>query len=444
MASVVSKNISVFTAAQFLESVSESSRSNLYLSFGRVRPWANDSAPDQANTSVSAHYDVWSNMIGAKKVTGNDIRHVIPRIDWTSNTSYNIYDHCDCSLNLFDANTKFYVVTDDWNVYKCISNNNGSISTVKPTSVQSEGSSLTPLVDGYVWKYMYTINAAERLRFTTENYIPVKTLTLNDNSQQWAVQDDAIPGSIDNIIITNAGSNYNTNVSVVITGDGTGANAFPMVNVESKTISSIVIDAPGQNYTFATVTIKSANGVNATAKAIISPPGGHGSDPLYELGGSNLMINMRIKGSENGHLSTKNDFRQIALIQDPLFKDGATFASNTVVSQLTQLSVNGSSVNFREDEIVYQGTTYATAYFTAVVAEWNSSTQILKLSNVVGYPRADIVVGRTSGAVWYVNNIIDDTPELKTNSGKLLYIDNIKPVARSVNQTEDFKIVLKF
>lgn len=439
--SVYSKDLQVFNAEQFLESVSEPANTRIYLTLGKCTPWANDSAPQQANSSVTAFNEVWHNMIGAKLVTGNDIRHVIPRYNWEINQSYAAYDHCACSLVLFDANVNFYVVTSDWNVYKCLSNNNGSISTVMPTTTSVNPSNES---DGYSWKYMYTISPGEQLKYTTSNYIPVKTLTTDDNSLQWDVQQAAIPGSIQSIKIVNGGSGYisNNTIALSITGDGTGANAVATINTQSNTISAIFIDDFGSGYTYANVNVISANGSNAQLRAIISPTGGHGSDPLRELGGSYLIIDTQVDGDENGKILADNEVRQIALIKDPYFYGTNTVSSNTVISQLTVLTVSGTSVDYIEDEEVYQGLTFANATFRGVVAQWDSANTQLKLTNTSGIPTADVILGQSSGAARSVSSVT--YPDLEPYSGRLLYIDNITPINRSQDQTEDFKIILKF
>ena len=154
MASIYSTNLQVYNAEQFRDSVQSTEQPYIYFTFGKVGSWANDSAPPQANSSVAYFYDVWKNMIGAKKIQGNDIKLGVRRFDWEANTVYNAYDDCGCSLVLNNANSKYFVLTDDWNVYKCISNNRGSISTVKPTSKITSTSVQT--ADNYIWKYMYT------------------------------------------------------------------------------------------------------------------------------------------------------------------------------------------------------------------------------------------------------------------------------------------------
>ena len=90
MSSSRSKNLDIFVAKQVKESVSEPSSSNVYLTFGRAATWANDAAPPQANTSAVNTNQIWKNMIGGKRITGNNIRHAIPRINWTSGTVYDL------------------------------------------------------------------------------------------------------------------------------------------------------------------------------------------------------------------------------------------------------------------------------------------------------------------------------------------------------------------
>ena len=442
--SVYSKNLNIYNAEQFKESVSEVSNTSLYFTVGKVEPWANDAEPLQANSSVTSLYEVYRNMIGAKKITGNDMYHCIPRINWTEGVVYDRYDHCTCSLILFNPNTKFYIVTQNWDVYKCISNNDGAPSQNVP--IQKITTGTVQETDGYIWKYMYTISPAEQLRFTTDEYIPIKTLENDDASLQWDVQENAIDGGLEYIEVVNGGQDYgdNTKIWITITGDGTGANAFPQTNAMTNTISAIVIDRPGTGYTYANVQVydDSTFGAGASLRAIISPPGGHGSDPLRELGGSNLMINMRLRYDEEGKLPVTNDFRQISLIKDPTIYGTTTVKSNTVFSQLTTITLSGvGDDNFVEDELVYQGL-YPNTSFTGTVVAWNGSNQ-LKLANTTGSITAASLIGLVSGATGTVS-IPVTIPEVTPYSGQLLYIDNIKPIIRSSDQIEDFKLILKF
>lgn len=442
VSSVHSKYLEVYNAKQFKESVSEPSSSNVYLTFGKVTPWPDDNNPPLPNTSVASFNDIWKNMVAGKRITGNDIRHVVPRHNWQANTVYYAYDHLTDSLTLKDANTQFYVLTDEFKVYKCLGNNYGGLSTVKPTSTLT--SSQFQTTDLYIWKYMYTLSVEERARFLTPDFMPIKTLTLDDNSLQWIVQREATPGAIHNIIVTNGGSGYTSNnITVTITGDGIDANAYAIRNVTTNTISSIVVDSKGARYTYATVSVIANNeSNNAVVRAIISPPGGHGSDPLTELGGSYLLLNPKLQGVETGKLTAANDYRQVAFIEDPLIFGTSSIIGNTVVSQTTNFTLNGTSAEFLEDEIVYQGDSLANATFKGTVVEWDSANNFIKLNNIEGSPGSELLIGNTSTGARFLSSTTN--PDMEPYSGKLLYIDNIVPIERAEDQTETFQIVLKF
>lgn len=439
MASIFSENLRVYNAEQFKESVSDLGPTNIYLTIGKAKPWNDTDTPIQANTSVSTFNDVWQNMIAAKLITGGDVRHAIRRVDWQANRPYNAYHHCNCSLE----STEFYILTPEWNVYKCLANNNGNISAIMPTQTVTD--TYVEEQDAYVWKYMYTLNAEDRIRFMTEDFIPVRTLTVDNNTLQWQVQDSAVPGAIDIIRVTNSGTNYSNanSITVTITGDGTGATARARVDNTTNTLSAIVMVNRGIDYTYADVQIQdSGTGVGANAEAIISPPGGHGSDPVRELGGSHLIMNPRFRSTEGGKVSVQNEFRQIAIIQDPVVAATESKAANTMYSQVLKLTMSPGEVDYLKDEFVYQGASLPTATFRGIVVDWNSANNILELSNIYGDVTSSLVLGANSAAARFVQLITER--ELSPYSGNLLYVDNVSPITRASDQTEDFKIVLKF
>jgi hypothetical protein len=435
-------DLRINNAEQFKESVSEPSpNTKIYLTFGKVDAWANDANPTAANSSIASVYEIWSNMIGGKRVLGSDLCHMIPRFNWTANTVYTAYDHMN--PNLHDGNTKFYVMNSDYSVYKCIANANGSISTVEPTSVST--TSLASTSDGYIWKFLYNLNDSEKTRFLSDNYIPVKTLTADDGSLQYQVQQNAIKGAIRNIQVTNGGQNYTntSNITITITGDGSSATAIPVLNTSTNTISSITVTDSGQNYTFASALITDKGlGSGATARVVIAPPGGHGSDPLYELGGKNIMISTRIRYDEDGILPTSNELRQISILKDPTIKGTANVSTNVAILQAKTLTVQGSG-NYVPDEIVYQGTSLEASTFKGRVVSWDYTTNKLILINTVGTPVASqSVVGTTSFTVRILAGYQNEALEKYT--GRILYVDNIKPVTRSSDQIEEYRVLIKF
>jgi len=182
---------------------------------------------------------------------------------------------------------------------------------------------------------------------------------------------EEVPNSytgIEKITITNPGYGYTEIPTVTITGDGTGATALPRVNTQSNTISSIIISSKGSGYTHANVIISdSGTGANATARAVLSPPGGHGSNPLFELGGSYLVLNPRLKGSENGKFPTVNEFRQVSLLLNPKERATNNAAANVIYSQLVIAVLDTGITNYNQDELVYQGPSLSSATFTGII-----------------------------------------------------------------------------
>ena len=197
MAKLVTTKLKIHNAEQFIESLSETSATNLYLFIGKVQEWDDENSPPPPNEAVAnTLYSYWDQMIAAKKVTSADVKHVITRKNWESNTAYTAYSH----TNPDQLANNFYVVTEDFNVYKCVQNNlsNGT-STIKPTGT---GTAVIEIDDGYKWKYMYTITSQDTLKFTTSEYIPVQKSV---DARQIAVEDAAVDGQIDIINKTSNG-----------------------------------------------------------------------------------------------------------------------------------------------------------------------------------------------------------------------------------------------
>lgn len=437
--SQLNDNQRVLTAKLFKDSVSNGG-ANVYFTFGKHLPWANDLSPQLANTSIGTHFEVWNNMIGCKKITGNDISHVIPRYDWSANTVYTQYDPNNSDIG--SDNTKFYIVNSAFDVYKCLYNNGEQPSTVEPTSINP--SNVTQTSDGYVWKYMYSISASEKIKFTTGSYIPVKYLTTDDGSLQWDVQDNAVDGAIYGIKITNSGTGYSnvSNLIITISGDGLSAAASGNINTISGIINSITMTNYGEGYTNATVVISGGGGTGAAGEPIIGYPRGHGSNPLSELFGKNLLINPRLINTENGVLGVDNDYRQISILNNPLEYGTSTIAGNNAYSMTMDLTVTGLGASYIKDEIVYQGTSLSTSTFSGNVLEYDSANNLVKVTNTLGYPVSEPLIGAESSASKYVASI--GYPDLERYSGDLLYVDNIIPITRNINQSEDFKVIIKF
>jgi len=129
----------------------------------------------------------------------------------------------------------FYVVTDEFNVYKCLDNNRNAVSTVKPTST-----TVDPIVlsDGYMWKFMYNVPIALRNKFVTDDYIPVITALRNQFYSS---------GQLQTIRVDAGGSGY-TSGTITVQGDGNN-QADPIY------LTGITLSSGGSGYVSPTVSI---------------------------------------------------------------------------------------------------------------------------------------------------------------------------------------------
>lgn len=191
---VLTINHYINQVSEFISDV-EDTRRAYYVFTGRPQAWPTDSSPPAANDSLEQiQLTTYDDMLYGKRIANNDIIHMIPRYDWVSNTAYAQYDQNDSDL----YTKQFYVVTDKFEVYKCVDNNSGAKSTVKPSLASTSGIFSTS--DGYIWKYMFTVDSASNTKFTSTDFIP---LTANAT-----VESQAVPGTIDSLRVTNGGNNY--------------------------------------------------------------------------------------------------------------------------------------------------------------------------------------------------------------------------------------------
>jgi hypothetical protein len=173
----------------------QNTRNSYYIFAGRSQAWPDDqNPPSTADSLEQTELTVYNELLFGKLIDTSDVQLLVPRYDWTINTVYAMYDQTDSDL----FSKQFFVVNDQFQVYKCIFNNFDSPSTVQPRLASSSGTFNTS--DGYIWKYMFTVDAQANTKFTDSFYIPVTT--------DAEVSGNAIPGTIDAYKLTNGGSGY--------------------------------------------------------------------------------------------------------------------------------------------------------------------------------------------------------------------------------------------
>lgn len=466
MAAIITSKFRIHNAEQFKEAFGETSATNMYLGIGRPQSWTDDNLPDTPKDTVADEYYYWDDMIALKRIQESDVTLAIPRRDWTSGKYYDIYRHdyngttagvnidsggATTPSTLFSAN--FFVITDEYNVYKCIDNAGGAASTDKPTG---QGTTIITTNDNYKWKYMYTVSPSDVLKFVSTDFIPVKSIGTNPGAtdayyNQYLVEQAAIDGKIDHITITNVGSGYTSTPTVTITGDGTGATATAVRDPGTDTITGITITAGGSGYTYATVTVNlDGGGTGATATAIVSPKGGHGANAVEELGGFYVLMNVRLEYSDGqGDFPVDNDYRRIMLVRDPTnfgVSTIATLSTRTATYAMEYSSLSGSIV---VDRTFSGGTSNAVGRIVSIDTATNTIRYILTAGDNptgVAFQTGETITmndvnGAPTAVTWTSGTLTN--PEIQPDSGDVIYVENRRPINRADDQIEDIKIIVE-
>jgi hypothetical protein len=461
MPAIITNKFRVHNAEQFNESFGEAG-DTYYLGIGRPQPFVDnqafndgtDAAPPTPNDDIGSELYAYDDMLSAKKISSSDVSIVIPRRNWTSGTVYDYYRHDYGNIdstgstitadsgatNLFDAT--FYVMNSTFDVYKCIDNNGGATSTTEPTGNKSTSTFTT--ADSYVWKYMYSLTAAEQSAFLSTDFMHVSTESTDYSTTA---------GAIENVKITDGGSSGsdNTYTAVAIRGDGSGGECT--VVVSSGAVTSVSITNAGSGYTFASILASDFGNVSGTdIDFIISPEGGHATDVIKELGGFFVMVNVDLEQSESGEFTTDNDFRRIVLIRNPVDSGTGSTATASTLDATKSMTFASDPGTFTVDEKITGSSTGAVGY----VVDYNSSTFVLRYiqpqfanqgvdasGDLVEFTISDTVTGATSGISGSPTSV-DTTPELTHDSGDILYIENRKPISRASDQTENIKLIVEF
>ena len=517
MAAIITDQIRILNAKNFVAGVT--STANAYYSFiGLPNPtdvqsdW--DSDPPSPKDNFEEEDSYWDTMVALKKINASDARRVVPRRKWSSGTTYDMYRNdysrtntaaVSGATNLYAAT--YFVLNTDYRVYECLQNGtdpdnpNGKPSLDEPTFTDLEPRSAGTSGDGYIWKYLYTIKPSDIVKFESTDYIPVPAdwETSSDNA---AVRDNAVDGSLKTVIINNAGVGIGTAdavyTKVPIKGNGSGAECTVTINSSSQ-VSDVTVSTQGSGYTYGSVDLVAGGVPTGTTRpvldVIIPPPGGHGANIYRELGAYNVLLYSRIENdNQNPDFITGNQIARVGLVCNPQAFDSTSLLSVDKATACAALRLSGagySSATFTADAYVTQTIATGTTAAGRVVS-YDQTTGVLKYwqdkalagFNTVGAAVTEPTYGfklnaftsspDTGGSLTIVpstgSNLAIDTsftgvstvinsrtyylgqeftngignPEVKKYSGNIIYVDNRPSITRSSTQKEDIKIILQF
>jgi hypothetical protein len=513
MAAVVTDQFRILNASNFVDSVVSNNNSYYVflgldnpttVGFGRTTNWDTNVPNPTDNIQYSGHYK--DTALFGKKVTSSNIRRLIRKVTWTSNTSYDMYRD-DYSISnpapnsnssrLYDTN--YYVVNSDYRVYICIDNGSsgespkGNKSQDQPTFTDLEPSAAGVSGVGYVWKYLFSISPSDIIKFDSTEYITIPNDWETSNDSQIISVREAGDSSINfnqikKVYIQSGGSGYSSGI-VDILGDGSGGRVS--ITATGGVITSAIVTAGGTGYTYGIVDLGSlqpSGSIPNPAKLIpiIPPSKGHGYDIYSELGTDKVLVYARFDDSTKD-FPTDTKFAQVGIVKNPTsFNSDSIFTQNQYSSlysikltssfsgtpvigeKITQIRTDGKVAKgyvasydgetkvlkyFRDRSLYFKNTFDQTDYNT-VTLDSNVSNFESGGANIVSNSfTASIDTTFNDNKVTVGSKVIDlgvifteglANPEINKNTGDIIYIDNRPLVERDIRQKEDVKIILEF
>ena len=208
----------------------------------------------------------------------------------------------------------------------------------------------------------YTMNTDVQLQIgTIDNRLySSPSFTINDAGgtprQSYLEETPESYSGIDSINILTSGSGYTSAPSIIINGDGSGANAYAQI-VNGK-VRHIIVDKPGADYTTATVTASGGGGFGCTLKTVIQGQYGILRTYYYDQNNNKTILNNNAGSIDylNG-IITLNNFAPTAVAGPygvlSIFVQPATsrFGSNNEIiitidpTDQTAVTVNLTDIN---------------------------------------------------------------------------------------------------
>lgn len=433
MPNLVTKVFKINNSKSFVEQFSSSNGNYLYMFVAKPNAWGvTADAPPNPIDSFQEYHKTWDEIVSLKRISPTNIVNVTKRINWVFNSIYAEYDHEDYNLQ----DKPFYVLNRDLDVYKCISNNDGSPSTIEPTG---QSLNIFSTSDGYRWKYLYSISNPDRLRFLTESWMPVRK---NDD-----VAGVARDGAIEHIKLYSGGTDYTTRARVVVEGDGNSANIGTRQSL--GVIYDFIYSNNGTKYRFANAYISDTSSFarGANIRVILSPNGGHGFDPVSELGAHYVMIHAKTEYNEGfGDFPGGFTYRKLGLIKNPKNASGA-LANSATLNGLRGISISNVTGVFSNNEFVEGLSSTANVFsVSANVVSGNGFIRYMQVidltNNFTPFVVGENIIGKTSGATARIDNFL--SAEVTPDTGEVLYVENRLPLTRSPDQSESLHLVLEF
>ena len=179
--------------------------------------------------------------------------------------------------------------------------------------------------DGYVWKYLFTVNPSDIIKFDSTEYITLPSNWSTSSDPQISVirengDSETNNNQLKTVLIKNAGFGYGLGLDVEldILGDGTGGKCVVSTDSSGRIVDA-QISAGGKGYSYGVVDLGPVQSGSLTEFAelvpIIPPSRGHGYDIYKELGAEkDVLVYARFDDSTK-NFPTDTQFAQVGIVK---------------------------------------------------------------------------------------------------------------------------------
>lgn len=252
---------------------------------------------------------------------------------------------------------------------------------------------------------------------------------------------------------------------ILIEGDGAGAVAIPgFSSTQPNNINRIDIIDHGQGYTTAIASVVNplyfedvgnVNNKKAILRPILSPKGGHASNPKKELLSNHALLYVGITSSDNNTIPTSNTYSAMGLVKNPVFTSNT---SPEVFDNRIKLNLNTNPLTVGEKVtqidtnsiVTFSGTVHSVENNDVYLAEYMGPYK-----NDGGYTDISLnedykIVTSQNQQLTIIKNDINTGDPLTVvspyyqKSGEVFYMASFSQISRSPSSYEEYKIILQF
>lgn len=302
--------------------------------------------------------------------------------------------------------------------------------------------------------------------------VPFRTLTLEYDMSQFITTGVEYSCQIVPLIRVYSDNSSTPNSSFI--------GLDPVVDSVSKRLVAVDVVNPGSNSSTVLLNVNQPalfSGSLPTLRPILAPRHGLGRDPESDLGAFFVMVSTQLRYDEGDDFMTSNDYRQLGILRDvrKLVKDQN---NNDIAVLTTENTLNATKIinlefaseeklgtgqkGFQSDELVdiYTSADPLVPIGHARVLQFVKNTdtgsairgklQVLQTSNTNYYPiKQGDIIKNSLGVEATVAKPNESDPAIVNEEflkfhGDILYLENRRPILRSVDQIEDIKTIIEF